>query len=145
MKRTLLTLASLLIASSAFAQVKVHVYPASPKDGFVTAESKALQTFTDKINKKLSKEKGIILAEDAAVSVEVTSHEYAPTSLTEPGLMRMRAQIYETHVQAVLRYGDYSKDIDIKASTAGTFPTSAETMFAYEIKTWVKDNAARLK
>jgi len=132
-------------AAVASAQVKVHVYTSLPTDGFVTAESKVLQTIVQQASKVLAKEKKlVVLTDDATVSVEVMSYELIRNGTTQ--LVAGRTlEILQEQAHSVLRIGDHVTNLDTTVSTAESYSPSVGERLGYQIRTWIKDNAERLK
>ncbi len=153
MKGTALVAAVLVAGTTTFAatepqKISLRVFTAPDDGGFVTAESKARQALTAAVIKTLSKEKTIALKDDAPVTLEILSQAVKATGTVEtvvlPTVGRQNFAVTETHITAVLKFKDYTKEFDVVASSAGSFPVSAQTRFEYEVKTWLKDNAAKL-
>ncbi|OFW03212.1 MAG: hypothetical protein A3H96_19100 [Acidobacteria bacterium RIFCSPLOWO2_02_FULL_67_36] len=150
MKTALTFLALSLFASSATAQpVKLHLFTKPDDGGFVTAESKGRQEILKDVTKELLKKakKDIVLANDAALTVEILGSTSVDISTAET---RTSILGREDHVQATLRFGDYTEQLDVSSSVVGggilgDRRIEAETKLAWRIQAWVKDNAAKLK
>ncbi len=130
-------------------KISLRIFTAPDDGGFITAESKARQALTAAVIKTLSKEKTLVVRDDAPITLEILSRTIKATGTVEtvnlPTVGPQTFAITETRISAVLTFGDYTKNFDVVASSAGTYAVSAQTRFEYEVKSWLKDNAAKLK
>lgn len=143
-----------LVASLASGQpVKVHVFTSPNSSGFVTAESKLRQHYTDLVIKELSKKKKVVtLSATAALTIEITSVENRGTGASETynnptaaafGVKSpVTREIRETHITSRLRFDDYEQELVGINRGAWRQP---DKHLAYLVESWVKDNNARLQ
>ncbi len=154
MKKTLLVLTVLLMASSTFAQTRIAFTTAPAPGGFVDAAQKAktraVADLVADFTKRAKKDNVTVVAApaDAQLVVTVLSMGLDPNGETTKevhrgllgGVQGSEKQELAEHMVVELRAGEYMTTIH----GWKTIVQSAEDQVGREIRRWLKDNAKQL-